>query len=175
MLKDSATRYGWLSRLLHWGMALLIIQQFFKLGDYVDDGEHWLGKTFGSYHGSIGLLILGLVVLRLLWVAFQPQRPATEGRLALFARLGHWGLYACMLLMPLTAVALMIGKGWGVRFFGEQLIARSPEKIEWLATLGSFHAPLAWLFLLLILGHVAAALFHHFVLRDDTLRRMTRG
>lgn len=175
MIDDSNVRYGLVSRFFHWGMALLIVQQFFKLGDRINDGEHWLGETFGSYHGSIGLLLLGLLLLRLLWALTRRQRPQAQGATALLARIGHGLLYLCMLLVPLSALALMIGNGYGLRFFGHVLVPRGGEEIEWLATLGSLHAPLALLLLLLILGHVGAALYHHWVLRDDTLRRMGRG
>lgn len=175
MLKDSASRYGLISRLLHWVMALLVIQQFFKLADRIDEGEHWLGETFGSYHGSIGLCVLLLVVLRLVWVLTQRQRPQGQGATAMLARVGHWLLYLSMLALPLSALALMIGNGYGVRFFDLELVARGGEKVEWLATLGSLHSPLALLFLALVLGHIGAALYHHFVLRDDTLKRMAGG
>lgn len=175
MMNDSSFRYGLISKFFHWGMGLLIIQQFFKLGDRINEGEHWLGETFGSYHGSIGLCLLVLVVLRLVWAITRQQRPQAQGATAVLARLGHWGLYLCMLLVPMSALALMVGNGYGVRFFGHELVARGGDKVEWLATLGGFHSPLALLFLALILGHAGAALYHHFVLRDDTLKRMTRG
>jgi len=175
MIDDSRFRYGLMSRFFHWLMALLIVQQFFKLGDRIEEGEHWLGKTFGSYHGSIGLCLLVLVVLRLVWVLTRRQRPQAQGAAARLARIGHGALYLGMLAVPLSAVALMLGNGYGLRFFGHVLVVRSGEKIDWLASLGSLHSPLALLFLLLILGHLGAALYHHWVLRDDTLRRMTGG
>ena len=77
-----------------------------------------------------------------------------------------------MIAMPLTGLAVMLGNGYGLKVFGMQLIARSGVETPWLASLGSLHSPLAWLFLLLVVGHVGAALFHHLVKKDDTLRRM---
>lgn len=47
MLNDTHQRYGLITRFFHWLVAILVIQQFFKFADYINDGEHWLGDTFG--------------------------------------------------------------------------------------------------------------------------------
>jgi cytochrome b561 len=173
MINDSAERYGALSRFFHWLMALLIIQQFFKLADRINDGEHWLGDTFGPWHLSIGASLLALVLLRLLWAFSQrAKRPSDEGAAGLAARAGHGLLYLCMLLMPVSGVLYMLGNGYGLKIFGTQLIARSGEKTQWMLSLGELHSPIAWIFLLLLIGHIGIALLHHFIRRDDTLRRM---
>lgn len=172
-MNDSAHRYGSVSRILHWGVALLLTLQFLKLGDRIDEGDHWIGQTLVPTHVSIGVLLLVLVLLRLTWAVVQRgRRPQPAGPLGGLARIGHGLLYLCMLAMPLLGLAVMLGNGYGLKVFGVQLVARGGEEIPWLASLGSLHSPLAWLFLLLVLGHVAAALFHHFVVKDDTLRRM---
>ena len=173
MWQDTKNKYGAISKLLHWGMALLIIQQFFKFAGRINDNQHWLGETFGPWHASIGFTILLLVVVRLLWVAKQwRQRPVTPGLIGLAAKLGHVGLYLCMLAMPLTGIAFLVGNGYGLKVFGSQLIAGTGEETAWLLNLGSLHSPLAWLFALLVVGHIGAALVHHFKFADDTLKRM---
>jgi cytochrome b561 len=173
MLNDSATRYGALSRFFHWLMALLIIQQFFKLGDRISDGEHWLGETFGPWHLSIGATLLVLVILRMFWALRQrANRPRHEGSSALAVRVGHGLLYLCMLLMPISGVLYMLGNGYGLKVFGTQLVARSGEKTQWMLSIGELHSPIAWVFLVLLLGHLGITLLHHFVKRDDTLQRM---
>ena len=173
MWQDSKQRFGSLTKWLHWGMALLIFQQFFKFAGRINENKHWLGETFGPWHGSIGALILLLVIVRLLWASTQKnQRPITPGLNGTLARLGHWALYLCMFAMPLTGMAYMLGNGYGLEAFGVQFVDKSPEKIEWLISLGSLHSPLAWLFALLVLGHIGAALLHHVFFKDDTLKRM---
>ena len=172
-MNDSAQRYGTITRLLHWGMALLILLQFLKLGDRINDGEHWIGQNLVPTHVSIGVVLLVLIVLRLLWAVKQrQQRPLPEGSIALLIKAGHGLLYLSMIAMPLTGLAIMLGKGFGLKLFGLQLVARTGVETPWLASLGGLHSPLAWLFLLLVLGHIGAALFHHFVKKDDTWRRM---
>lgn len=172
-MNDSAQRYGTVSRFLHWGMALLILLQFLKLGDRINDGEHWVGQTLVPSHISLGAALLALIVLRVLWAAAQRrQRPLHEGPTAFLVKAGHGLLYLSMIAMPLTGLAVMLGNGYGLKVFGVQLVAHTGLETPWLASVGSLHSPLAWLFLLLVLGHIAAALFHHFVKKDDTLRRM---
>jgi len=172
MINDSSTRYGLISKIFHWAMGLLIMWQLLKLGDRIADGEHWIGQTLVPWHISIGTLLLVLIVLRIIWAAKQrKQRPVQNPATALLVKTGHFLLYAGMVLMPLSGVALMVGKGYGLKAFEIQLIARG-EEISWLAQLGSLHSPISWILLILILGHIGIALIHHFVKRDDTLKRM---
>lgn len=174
-MSDTPQRYGSLSRWFHWGMALLIFWQFLKIGDLINEGEHWVGQTLVPWHISIGFLIFILGIVRVYWAITQyPHRPPLAGPLAPLAKVGHFLLYFVMLLLPILGMSYMVGKGYGLTVFGVQLIAKSETGISWLASLGSLHAPVALLFLLLIIGHIGAALYHHFILRDDTLKRMTR-
>jgi len=172
MQSDSSHAYGTLSRLLHWSMALLIGWQMLKFFDRIDDGEHWVGQTLVPWHVSIGSLLLLLILLRLGWaLANRHQRPPQKPGMALAVHAGHALLYLCMLLMPLSGLAVMLGNGYGLKVFGMQLVARG-DGIEWLASLGSLHVPIAWTLLVLVGGHVGMALLHHFVKRDGVLRRM---
>ena len=173
---DTPRRYGAVSLLFHWTMALLIILQFMALGGYINDGEHWIGNTIVPWHTDIGLLLLILVSLRILWMLGQRERrPELHGRHAmqLMAKGGHFLLYVCMVLMPVTGILLMVGGGHGLGFFGIQLVAESEREIPWAIALGEWHAQISWLFVALVLGHLGAALYHHFVMHDDTLARMT--
>lgn len=169
-MNDTPQRYGTLSRLLHWGMALLIGWQLLKMFDRINDGEHWVGQTLVPWHVSIGALIMLLVIIRLVWAIKQKDnRPRSEP--VALVKAGHGLLYLGMLVMPITGVMYLVGKGYGLKVFGMQLIARG-DGVEWMASLGSLHSPIAWLLLLLIAGHVGMALLHHFVKKDDTLKRM---
>ncbi|MCH8685179.1 cytochrome b [Pedomonas mirosovicensis] len=106
MLNDTPTRYGTLTRLIHWTMAALIVLQFLKLGDYINDGEHWVGQTIVPLHGSLGLLLFVLIVVRLAWAVKQRgRRPLYAGLQRILAKAGHGLLYACMVLMPLSGMS----------------------------------------------------------------------
>lgn len=172
-MHDSKERYGSITRIFHWGMALLIIWQFMKFFDRINDGEHWIGENIVSWHVSIGSLLLVLIVLRLIWAATQKNnRPEQDPSTAFLVKAGHGLLYLGMLLLPITGLMIMIGNGYGWNPFGLGLIARGGAEIGWLATLGSAHSLIAWSLLILVLGHAGIALLHHFVKKDGVLGRM---
>ncbi|PKL98672.1 MAG: DUF2218 domain-containing protein [Gammaproteobacteria bacterium HGW-Gammaproteobacteria-9] len=169
---DSRSRYGTVSRVFHWLMALLIVWQFLKLGDRIGEGEHWVGQTLVPWHVSLGAVLMVLVLLRIVWSLSQlKQRPQHDPATAWLVTGGHMALYACMLLMPITGVLYLVGNGYGLKVFGQQLVEKGPE-IAWAASVGDVHSPLAWLTVLLVAGHVGAALYHRLVKRDDIMRRM---
>ncbi|AXY41758.1 cytochrome b/b6 domain-containing protein [Halomonas sp. JS92-SW72] len=167
---DSAQRYGAVSRALHWGMATLLILML---------GTEWLAELVGmsereamTLHKSVGLLLLGLLVFRLLWRGVNHGRLESHAHWQWAARLGHLALYAAMLLIPVSGLLAALGSGHGVEFFGTALIAPGPE-IEWLEEAAEeSHEVLANLLWLLIGVHVLASLAHQFWLRDHTLKRM---
>ena len=98
MKSDTPQRYGTLSRLFHWAIAVLVFWQALKIFDRIDDGEHWVGQTLVPWHISIGVLVLLLVVPRIAWAlrnqgnrppapAPPPTRPAPDtGRIPLGRR-----------------------------------------------------------------------------------------
>lgn len=173
MSTDTKERYGNITRIFHWGMAFFVFWQGLKFFDRINDGEHWVGETLVSWHSSIGALILLLVILRLLWAFKQKDnRPDNDPAVAGLARLGHRLLYAGMLLLPITGMLYVKGLGYPVKAFGIQLLAPSGVETPWMITLGGLHSPIAWLLLVMVVGHIAMALFHHFVKKDGTLKRM---
>ena len=175
MSRDTKDRYGIVSRLLHWGMAVLVIWQVLKLFDRINDGQHWVGQVLVPWHISIGVLIGLLIIVRIAWTLRnrnnRPPAPPPP-TLGMLARAGHIALYVCLVLMPLTGIAIMVGNGFGLEAFGIQLVAAGPE-IEWLAVFGgAIHSPLAWLLVLLVIGHIVMALWHGLVRKDGVLQRM---
>ena len=171
-MRDTPDRYGSASRALHWATALLVLHQFGKFFDRIDEGEHWLGALVGPLHVSVGALIGVLTLARIGWAVGQAQRPRPLGPVAALASIGHKALYACLLLLPPTGTLYVLGHGYAWGLFGVTLIPRSGVETPWMMALGEWHSPLAWLTLLLVLGHIGAALYHHWVLKDATLARM---
>ncbi len=175
MIVDTKQRYGLVSRLFHWGVALLVLWQVMKIFDRINDGEHWVGQNLVPWHVSIGSLLLVLIVLRIVWALGQhnnrPEGPPPP-LLGILAKTGHFLLYCALVLMPLSGMSYLIGSGYALNVFGVELIAAGPE-IPWLASFGgSVHSPLAWLLVIMLIGHIGMALFHHFVRKDGVLRRM---
>lgn len=165
-------RYDGVTRFFHWGMAILVFWQMLKFFDRIDDGEHWVGQTLVSWHITIGTVILLAVIVRLFWAMRREDPPSTLTPItSMLAKIGHFLLYAGMVLLPITGILFMIGNGYGFGFLGIQLAAEGPE-VPWMIAVGSLHSPIAWLLLIMVIGHAGMALIHHFVKKDGVLRRM---
>ncbi|THK41154.1 cytochrome b [Methylophaga sp. SB9B] len=173
MINDNSERYGSITRFFHWVMAVLVLQQFFKFADRINEGEHWLGDTFGPWHVSIGAVILILAVVRLLWALKQkPQRPINPGFDGVIAKIAHRLMYFSMLIMPFLGALYIHGKGYPVKVFGYELIAQPADEVPWALALGEWHSPFAFLLIFLVIAHIAGALYHHFIQKDTVLKRM---
>ena len=132
MSRDTRERYGTVSRLLHWGVALLVVWQVLKIFDRIDDGEHWVGQTLVPWHISIGFVILLLMLVRITWALRNHgnRPPAPQPRmLGLVAKAGHVALYAALVLMPVSGMSIMIGNGYGLTVFGMELVAQGAANI----------------------------------------------
>ncbi len=127
-------------------------------------------------HASIGLLILILTIMRLAWrrVSQPPETPAgTPGWMQHGARIGHFLLYALLLAQAAIGIWMAAVSPVDIRFFNWlNLSALAPANPAALATMRQIHLSIAILLTATIFGHVAAAFWHHFRLRDDVLIRM---
>lgn len=166
---DTEHRYGLVSRVLHWSMALLVLLML---------GSDWWMEGLGEaaamdLHQSIGMVLLALLAFRLAWRAVNRGRLAPPAHWRLAARLGHLVLYALLLMIPLSGLLAAWGSGEGVMAFGAPLIAAGAE-IEWLEeAFEETHELLANLLWFVIAGHVLAALAHQWWLGERSLQRMT--
>lgn len=175
---DTPQRYGAVSRILHWGMALLFVWQFVSatLHRFAEDTP--AEKFFWPGHGTVGLTILWLVLLRGAWGLINlrnrpPHMPGLAGRAA---RAGHLALYVLMIVIPLLSVLRVFGRGRELSYLGIQLFGASGEKTQWLVDLaGLLHGELGWLFFALVAGHALIALLHVRLLGTAVLHRMGWG
>ena len=167
-----------LARLLHWLMALMVIAMLFigaGMVASVSERHEWLLHL----HKPLGIAILLLVIVRIV-VRLSTQQPPLPADLpvwqALAARLSHYVLYALMLAMPLIGWAMISAAGDPVMLSSTlRLPSILPANAETFALLRKAHRYLAYLFFLTILTHLAAALFHAWIRRDDVLNSMLRG
>lgn len=174
-IHPSLTRYHPVAQLLHWLTALLIVAAF-GLGLYMVGLKISPTKLkLFSYHKWIGVTIFAVVVLRLMWRWHCPPpapvpMPEWQRRAA---DVGHKMLYALLLLVPLAGWLASSAKGFQTVYFAvlpiPDLIGKNAEAGEALQTL---HWALNKTLLLLVLGHIVAALKHQFIDRDGTLLRM---
>ncbi|MGN0921983.1 MAG: cytochrome b [Cellvibrio sp.] len=173
MLHDDKNRFGTVTRILHWVVGVLVIWQLLKLADYINDGENWISQALVKpFHSSIGLIVAALVVVRLVWAITQRNNGPVPMHFPVAATWGHRAAYLFLFLTPFTAICLMLGKGYGLRFFGNVIVERGATESELLATIGSYHATCAIILTLIVLGHIGMVIYHHFILKDATLSRM---
>ncbi len=167
------TRYDAVARGLHWLMAALILAVF-GLGLLVDTfprtWEHGIVET----HKVLGVCILLLVILRFAWrLSHRPPAPEPVGRLmARAASLGHVGLYALMLAVPVIGLVYAVLRGQGIDF-GLFAIAPLMARNRALGgVVGEAHEIAAYGLIALAGIHALAALWHHLIRKDATLLRM---
>jgi len=161
---------------LHWLMAGLLAV-IFGVGIYMHDLplSPWKLQIY-SWHKWAGVTAFLLVLLRLGWRFSHrpPDLPSTMSRpTRLAAHAGHALLYLLMIAIPLTGWLMSSAKGFQTVYFGvlpiPDLLAKDPALGD---LLRDIHATLNFLLAAVVAGHVAAALKHHLIDRDDVLRRM---
>ncbi len=176
-LRNSSTRYGLISRVLHWGVALTVFG-LFALGlwmvglDYYDTWR----KAGPDLHKSIGITLFAVMLVRLVWRLVSPPPPplATYSRMTrIGAHLGHLFLYVALFAVMLAGYLISTADGVGIPVFGlfevPALVSGLPDQAE---TAGTIHLYLAWAIVVFAVLHGLAALKHHFIDRDVTLKRM---
>lgn len=179
MLKNSALGWGLVARSLHWLMAVLILFQA-GLGKYAHELRISPQKTgLLVWHKSIGITLLFLVLLRLGWALSnrRPESPPDTTRSQYFAsRASHVALYALMIAIPLSGWLYNSAKNVPFSLYRIIPWPSLMDPNEKLApALGELHELLVIALLSLIGVHASAALWHHFIRRDDVLKRMLRG
>ena len=175
-LTNDSSRYGLVAQLFHWAIVVLIVAQFVlaKKADALPLGAAKLATL--AQHKSVGITILGLAILRLTWrllgstPSLPDSTPAWQRRAAHFS---HFLLYGLLLVIPVLGWLMSSARNFPVSWFG---LVTLPDFIEPNRAAYEFlhdaHEFAAMLLAALALLHVAAALKHHFIDRDDVLRRM---
>ena len=169
-------QYTATAKSLHWLMAVMLFG-LLALGVYMTDLPLSPEKLkLYSWHKWAGVTVFLLLLFRLLWRIKNPPPPLPESMpkaLQLVAHAGHFGLYALMFAIPLSGWLMSSAKGFQTVYFGVLPIPDLIEKNKELGhLLAEVHETLSWLFIILLVGHIAAALKHHFIDKDDILIRM---
>lgn len=162
-------------KVLHWltALFLLLAAALILIRDEVDGRALRIWLLEGHRH--FGLLILLLFLVRVgmrLRLGKLPGEGGTSALIRAAAGCTHIALYVLLLVQPLLGWALSNAEGKPVHFFGITLPALVASDEDLADNLTVWHQDVAWLLLALITLHVGAALWHHFVLRDRTLRMM---
>jgi len=172
--RNTTRAWGTLSKSLHWIIVLLILGQPL-IAMYADSLSGPAKIAPLALHKSLGITILALAIIRLVWRWLNPV-PST-GELApwerVLARLSHVALYALLFAMPLTGWMMSSARNFPVSWFNlvqlPDLVRPARETYELMHDL---HGALFVALISVALLHVAGALKHHLVDRNDVLKRM---
>ncbi|MHC8307794.1 cytochrome b [Pseudomonas sp. PB3P13] len=176
-LRNSSSRYGWVSIFMHWAVALAVVGLFasglWMVG--LDYYSTWR-KDAPDLHKSVGLVLLAVMVIRVLWRFVSPPPSTLESysrMTRIGAKFGHSFLYLSLFAVMIAGYLISTADGVGIPVFGlfevPALVSGLPAQAD---TAGLIHFYLAWALVIFSGLHALAALKHHFIDRDATLNRM---
>lgn len=175
-LRNTTRRWGTLAQLFHWLIVVLLIVQV-TLAEMADDLPNGMRKlSLLARHKSVGITILMLVILRLLWRSSNPHPPLPDNMKPYERKLAHFShvaLYLLLFAIPLSGWTMSSARGFPVSWFGffqlPDLVPKSRPLYEWLLMT---HVTLVCVLAAVVTLHIAGALKHHLVHKDDVLKRM---
>lgn len=176
MLRNSSTHYSAMARSLHWTMASLIIVGLacVELHELFPKGSD-IRSALMVTHFQVGLAVFALVWLRITRLVFDkvpaitPEPPRWQ---TVAANLMHLALYAAMIALPILGVLTLQAGDKAITLLGMPLPSFIGVDKEFAKTLKEAHEFIGNTMIWLILAHVAAAVWHHAVQKDNTLLRM---
>lgn len=166
--------YDAVAKIFHWLVVVLIVAQFVLGWTMPDIHKGTRPDGLIAWHLGVGATLIAAVVLRIVWRLTHRVAPATLSPvLGVVSHITHGLLYLALVVVPVLGWANASSRGWSIRLLGLlPYPAIAPVGSPVGHAMGDIHGVLAWVLFALIALHVAAALFHRFVLRDRILQRM---
>ncbi|MEL7292644.1 MAG: cytochrome b [Pseudomonadota bacterium] len=174
-MKSEVKNYNLLARAIHWLSALVVIGMF-AVGWWMVDLSYYSEwyRIAPHWHKSVGLLLAGVTLFRLVWKTVTPS-PKVEGAAyeVIGAKLAHLAMYGLLFALFASGYLISTEDGRGIDVFNWFTVPGLGALFEGQADLaGQVHFYLAWGLILLAAVHALAALKHHFINKDNTLRKM---
>lgn len=181
--RNTSTTWGGVAKALHWTIAgLILFTSAFIL--HVNDSTYWFKSspavfiTYIHWHKALGIIAFVLIVGRIVWRRCNPvpQTAPLTLREKMWSHRVHIAIYTLMVAVPVTGFLASSFFGSSTKFWGLFEIPSPLPKWKLGVAVGYWaHFVLAWGLLTLVAGHVAAALYHHFIRKDRTLAAMLPG
>lgn len=176
MEQKTIAQYSALTKVFHWLTAVLVLVAFIYGPGGSEERVYAATRDFErQIHETLGLCVLALVVLRLLWRAFdsRPETPPVARWMSLTAGVVQAALYVLLFAVPLTAIGGAWLEGHPLTLLGGVVVPPPVAESHVLgAQIAEVHTWLGDVILWLAGVHAAAGLFHHYVLRDGILCSM---
>jgi cytochrome b561 len=178
-IRNTSNEYGTFAKWLHWliaaGIFVLIYLGLEQAG--MERGPEKLAAR--ETHGAIALIVFMLMTIRLVW-RFMNEVPAHPDNVPAWQRVSatlvHWGLYIAVFVQLIAGPMTVATGGRSIPFFGLFSISLPVAENEANHHFWEEVHETAWkIVALLLIVHVLAAVYHHFVAKNDVLRRMTVG
>jgi cytochrome b561 len=175
-ISDASERYNKISMILHWLMVLLLIAVYatIELREIFPKGSD-PRKAMKMWHFMLGLTVLAFAITRLV-VRLKTTRPAIYPTPAQWqetlAKIMHVVLYALMICMPIAGWVILSAEGNTIPFFGLELPPLIGKDKEFAKVIEEIHATAGTVGYYLIGLHALAGLYHHYFMKDNTLKRM---
>lgn len=181
------SRYTTLAIILHWLIALAIILQLISglwmVRAINVQGFKQIAYNFYQYHKAVGLIVLILSLIRLVWRIGHRPPPLPDHMTKwekLIADMTHKSFYFFMIFIPLLGWAMVSTSPYGLPtiIFGLfewphiSFLTNLDNSLELNKIFENGHEYLSYLMAILLIGHVAAALKHQFIDKDDLIKRM---
>lgn len=171
---DDKTRYDSVAMSLHWATVFLVLANFLLALTW-DGAARPTRHLMVVTHMSFGILLAAVVVARIVWrrIPGHQMPPAVSGMVELASKAVHWLLYAMLAAEAVLGFVLRWSGGESMSFFGLALpspmasVSRPTHHL-----IGEVHQWLGYGIVAVAAGHAAAALYHHFVVKDRVLTRM---
>ena len=173
----TSARYGTVAIILHWLIALAMLAEIALGWWMLEIPKLPAGVRAGWFnlHKSIGLTLVLLIALQLIWRLRHapPPMPATlPAWQVAAARWGHGLMYVCMLALPISGYIGSTFSGYPIKWFGVTLPGWGWKDDAIKDAMSTLHYGVSWLLIALIAVHLAAALKHLLVDRDEVFARM---
>lgn len=172
VLKSSADRYGTMAIAIHWISAIAIIGLLVAGFVAADTAEEATKIQLLRFHFAAGIAVLSLTLFRIGWWLFADRQPHDVAGLPRWqgrsARIVHRLFYVVVIVLAVSGIGMMVLSGAGDVVFGEAV--GLPDFTDYQPR--AAHGIAGRLLVILVVLHVGAALYHHLVRRDGTLRRM---
>jgi len=179
-LKNTASEFGSMANWLHWVIAVGIFTMIYLGLDQAGMESGPERTAARGLHSSVGLIVFALMSIRLVWRLMNevPAHPSgMPGWQRLISTLVHWGIYVAVFVQLVAGPMTTATRGEGTIFFFNLFsftlpVEASGEAHEFWEEVHVF----AWkIVAVLLIVHTLGALYNHFVLKNDVLRRMTVG
>jgi len=173
---DKVLKYTATAKWLHWFIGLIVIVML-VFGQGLEDLEIPERTETLMIHSGLGTLVLILMLVRLGWRKSHPP-PTPESSISdlqvRLSRIMHWTLYTLLFIQPVLGIlqAAYIDEYKVIAFGLIDYSALAANDVGIAEIFHTLHAVNAIIISALVIGHIGAALYHHFVQKDQVLRRM---